>query len=438
MLLTRPFLYVFSGLILLNSSSYTYAQQSPTTITFGEIPTAVAVPYSTAQSGFVVAYPPVNCGGYALSYGLAVDGGFAYGGIYVPPQPYLLGCPLPSGIQAHLSCTNGASYSIDVVITGYCPLLPPKSAVLEADVEQLLRSQAQNLLICSALIVGGVEFPPLLTGFCGGLGNTALWTYRILTDPPDPNYKVLAVLSIPPFTPVSDPSLSQAQLAVVNAALLNINTTAGVAQALYTSMNRAQGALAAGDSYWITQQLAAEAQWSNQLASYLAGQNYIGSGLSSALTAAGLSNLVSTADVISTQNQLSQSGFPALILNQLLQNSATSSEISALLTLTTQLNPANLSGTYASAIASALQSGSTESQAFTGYAASLPTTVVPGDLNGDLITNCADIAIVKNSFTLHAGYPGFDPRADTNLDGVVDVRDLAFVSRYLPAGTSCH
>lgn len=62
---------------------------------------------------------------------------------------------------------------------------------------------------------------------------------------------------------------------------------------------------------------------------------------------------------------------------------------------------------------------------------------VPGDLNGDRKVDCADIAIVKASFGKRKGQPGFDARADVNNDGVVDVRDLAFVSQKLPVGTKC-
>jgi hypothetical protein len=51
--------------------------------------------------------------------------------------------------------------------------------------------------------------------------------------------------------------------------------------------------------------------------------------------------------------------------------------------------------------------------------------------------NCADIAIVKASFGKKTGQPGFDPRADVNGDGIVNVSDLATVSRQLPAGTTC-
>jgi hypothetical protein len=61
----------------------------------------------------------------------------------------------------------------------------------------------------------------------------------------------------------------------------------------------------------------------------------------------------------------------------------------------------------------------------------------PGDLDESGTVDCQDIAIVKASFGKRAGSPGFDPRADVNGDGIVDVRDLAWVSQKLPAGTRC-
>lgn len=60
-----------------------------------------------------------------------------------------------------------------------------------------------------------------------------------------------------------------------------------------------------------------------------------------------------------------------------------------------------------------------------------------GDLNGDGVVNCTDIAIVKAAFGKKVGQEGYDPRADINADGAVDIRDLAFVTQKLPAGTRC-
>jgi hypothetical protein len=62
---------------------------------------------------------------------------------------------------------------------------------------------------------------------------------------------------------------------------------------------------------------------------------------------------------------------------------------------------------------------------------------VAGDVNGDGVVNCADMAIVKTATGKRAGQPGFDARADVNNDGIVNVLDLAIVSRALPIGTRC-
>jgi hypothetical protein len=60
-----------------------------------------------------------------------------------------------------------------------------------------------------------------------------------------------------------------------------------------------------------------------------------------------------------------------------------------------------------------------------------------GDVNGDGVVNCADIAIVKAAFGSYLGQASYDPRADVNHDFAVNVLDLAFVAAHLPAGTTC-
>jgi predicted extracellular nuclease len=58
------------------------------------------------------------------------------------------------------------------------------------------------------------------------------------------------------------------------------------------------------------------------------------------------------------------------------------------------------------------------------------------DLNGDGKIDCADLAIIKSpSFLKRNGQPGFDPRADVNKDGIVDIKDWALVFQRVPAAT---
>ena len=61
----------------------------------------------------------------------------------------------------------------------------------------------------------------------------------------------------------------------------------------------------------------------------------------------------------------------------------------------------------------------------------------PGDLNGDGSVGCDDIAVVMASFGKTSGQPGYNPVADVNHDGVVNVKDLSWVSQYLVPGTTC-
>jgi hypothetical protein len=82
------------------------------------------------------------------------------------------------------------------------------------------------------------------------------------------------------------------------------------------------------------------------------------------------------------------------------------------------------------------------SATFTGIA-SFSTVVglypptIPGDLNGDGVVNCQDILIIRNSWGKRSTQEGFDSRADYNRDGVVNVFDLAAVSKYLARGAKC-
>jgi hypothetical protein len=66
----------------------------------------------------------------------------------------------------------------------------------------------------------------------------------------------------------------------------------------------------------------------------------------------------------------------------------------------------------------------------------LVVTGVPGDVNGDGVVGCDDVAAVRASYGKNVNQ-GYNPSADFNGDGFVNIQDLQFVVQHLPAGTSC-
>ena len=60
-----------------------------------------------------------------------------------------------------------------------------------------------------------------------------------------------------------------------------------------------------------------------------------------------------------------------------------------------------------------------------------------GDANGDGVVSCADLTAVAAVVGKRTGQPGFAPTYDLDLNGVIDIRDIAAISRLLPAGMHC-
>jgi hypothetical protein len=65
------------------------------------------------------------------------------------------------------------------------------------------------------------------------------------------------------------------------------------------------------------------------------------------------------------------------------------------------------------------------------------TVSVAGDANGDSAVTCSDVNLLKASLNKKRGQTGYNPDADINLDGVVDIKDVAFVTSHLAPGTKC-
>jgi len=80
----------------------------------------------------------------------------------------------------------------------------------------------------------------------------------------------------------------------------------------------------------------------------------------------------------------------------------------------------------------------TDGLTYSSQTASVRINVIAsGDLNGSGVVDCADVAIVRAALGKRIGQPGYDSRADTNQDGVIDDRDLTFVTQKLAKGIRC-
>jgi von Willebrand factor A domain-containing protein 7 len=105
--------------------------------------------------------------------------------------------------------------------------------------------------------------------------------------------------------------------------------------------------------------------------------------------------------------------------------------------LTIQAPAATPSGTEDQIILTATKSTDNTIFNSAGLALIVSRSGVTGDVTGDGLVNCADVQAVKSAFGRRTGDVGFDPRADLNRDGIINVRDQAIVTQNLPIGTSC-
>lgn len=76
---------------------------------------------------------------------------------------------------------------------------------------------------------------------------------------------------------------------------------------------------------------------------------------------------------------------------------------------------------------------------YRSHVITLPLVVsgAPGDANGNGTVDCSDITAVRAAFGKNINQTGYNPSADFNGDGFVNVIDLQFVAQHLPAGTTC-
>lgn len=86
---------------------------------------------------------------------------------------------------------------------------------------------------------------------------------------------------------------------------------------------------------------------------------------------------------------------------------------------------------------SAASASNADSRNFAVLSSTVIAKPLIGDVNRDGLVNCDDLGLVRASFGQRAGMSAFNPTVDLDNNGVIDVRDLALISRQLPAGTTC-
>lgn len=160
-----------------------------------------------------------------------------------------------------------------------------------------------------------------------GMGLYATWKYL---DPPDPNYKRLAKVTIAKVKPIrSGNGVTPAIASATTALLENAANIGGVDDALLASFERAQGAYAAKDGTWDTRQSRAAAGFARAEAKLLDARPALESALMRAVAASG-SPIITAADAAAGAAKLQRAGLPADAVAMLRSLSFTRKEISAM------------------------------------------------------------------------------------------------------------
>jgi hypothetical protein len=255
----------------------------------------------------------------------------------------------------------------------------------------------------------------------------AAWLASI--DPADPDFKTIVQPSFPAFPKVSvSPDITAAQANAINAFSVNAERIIGYMRALIASNNKYQGAAEAGNALWMARQLQVGDYYAIQLAQLLDSQRSLASTVDQLVGMSTHATLL-TAQNIGEYKATLVSGFPANVLQNLQAAGFSESDIRVLTTseftaqwVVPQVIYGMVSNPELDHSLTILRDGLLR---------------LAADRNNDQQVTCADVALVKTSFGKASTDPAYDPHADVTMDGRIDIRDLAFVSRELPAGTRC-
>jgi hypothetical protein len=241
-----------------------------------------------------------------------------------------LGCvPCPAGTSP---CGTGCCAPDMVCVAGQCVSCgcpPIKPFCVGAPGQQCSwlpepsRQQVDTLLdviglFGSLIAAGGEEILEILGAVLDALERTG---HHDLTDPPDPNFTLIAQPSTPFLSrqPVTAAQAGgQRQADAINALLVDAEQAIGVGRAFLTSIQRAWGAFNAGNAFWEAQQTQAARQYARQLAGLLYVGPQLLSGVRDPFQTAGTQQPRLTAgDVAAFQAQVGRAGLPSQMVQDL-------------------------------------------------------------------------------------------------------------------------
>jgi hypothetical protein len=178
--------------------------------------------------------------------------------------------------------------------------------------------------IC-ALFTGGIclsiPISILLIGGAGAFGAGGFYGADKINDPPDANFMVIAQPLVVPIAPPvqADANTPQQVADAINALFSNLAQQLALDRASSTAINRAAGARAAGNAFWVQQQTQAVQQFIAQEAPIYAAQPQLTANLATAMEAAGLQLTFTANDVRNYQAKLAANGLPTAMTQVLTQ-----------------------------------------------------------------------------------------------------------------------
>jgi hypothetical protein len=178
----------------------------------------------------------------------------------------------------------------------------------------------------------------------------ALYYQQLASDPPDPNFMVIATPvtpSVPTLSP--DPGVPGAITDAANALFDNARQSIGLLQAILVSINRASGALEAQETFWQEQQVQAAATYRLQLSDLTNKQVDLQSALRDAWAGSGFPDIVANAAQIHrVQLEVNAGGFSTNVVQLMSQLGLTADNIAYLrrVLVAQDFNEAALSGTF--------------------------------------------------------------------------------------------